>query len=350
MAAVSGRPRRRRARELTSHNPFWLPRYSDLPPRVLCPLIDGNHANYYVKLKSAEAEYERFKERMAINPSDLPRRGHLVLVRGGEGAGKSALLNRCAHWLVENSQETPPKIYHAHLLENDIDDRGQLDHALRIAKKLYGLVQLELDEAAVSRLAPLFRDLEERRPADPVHRPERGAPRFGEPPEPPPRPLRETDIIDVLQFLGRVIQGMGACLLLVLPPAKSLAEVESYLRLVQPSLILMTELDVVHGEDAPRNDSDAALVELWLEDSLSDDDIQEFLRDRLRRAERRGAVHPPVSMETLRPLRRTVGDHITIFLLQNFLATVLELALQRNAPEVGDDDFNTFLSAGMGSP
>ncbi|MGH3244093.1 MAG: hypothetical protein ACRDNL_27195 [Spirillospora sp.] len=329
-------------RELSADNPFWLPRYSDLPPRVLCPLIDDSHADYYVKLKNAEAEYERFRRRMGDKLSDLARRGHLVLVRGGEGAGKSALLNRCAYWLVEQGKERP-KIHHTQLRENDIDDRGELDHALRIAKLLYSLVQLKLDEPSVNRLAPLFRDLEERRPVGPAYRQEPRAPWLPESREPPPRPLRETDIIDVLQFLGRLIESKGVCFLLVLPPAKSLAEVESYLRLVQPNLIFLTELDIVHGEGEPRNVSDAALIELWLEDPLSDDDIQEFLDIRLKEAEARGAVHPPVSLETVRPLRGFVGDHITIFLLQNFLATVLESALQRNATEVRDEDFNTFL-------
>ncbi|GHJ18314.1 hypothetical protein TPA0908_63090 [Micromonospora sp. AKA38] len=77
-------------------NPFAVPRLGSTDP--LNPLWYAEHVNYYVPVDNTEASFEQCQGRFA-DVAHLHHEGRLVLVRGERGCGKTALVNRCAHWL-----------------------------------------------------------------------------------------------------------------------------------------------------------------------------------------------------------------------------------------------------------
>jgi energy-coupling factor transporter ATP-binding protein EcfA2 len=78
-------------------NPFQVP--AGWPPvRPLCPWQEAEHHDYYVEVDSTERAFQDFTREMA-ECATLLREGHLALVVGDSGCGKSALVNRCAYWV-----------------------------------------------------------------------------------------------------------------------------------------------------------------------------------------------------------------------------------------------------------
>ncbi|WBB77392.1 hypothetical protein O7606_13925 [Micromonospora sp. WMMD882] len=83
--------------EAVPANPFKVPGLMrDDDP--LNPVKHGRHESFYVPVDNSEAAFEQCV-RAFQDPSHLDDMGRLVLVAGHRGCGKSALVNRCAHWL-----------------------------------------------------------------------------------------------------------------------------------------------------------------------------------------------------------------------------------------------------------
>jgi energy-coupling factor transporter ATP-binding protein EcfA2 len=79
-------------------NPFHLSGWPRMRP--LCPWEEPQHRDYYVPVDRTETAFEEFVTEMA-DMVTLLRDGRLVLVTGETGCGKSALVNRCADWVVQ---------------------------------------------------------------------------------------------------------------------------------------------------------------------------------------------------------------------------------------------------------
>jgi hypothetical protein len=87
-------------------NPFAIPGAGSIPAPPLCPWGEGTteHEDYYVAIDNAQHAFEEFTA-VLDNSSDLPGVGWFVLVTGGEGCGKTSLINRCVHALREHLRE-----------------------------------------------------------------------------------------------------------------------------------------------------------------------------------------------------------------------------------------------------
>lgn len=78
-------------------NPFAVPGlHRDLDP--LNPVRHDRHVSFYVPVDNTETAFRQFQAQFE-DPSHLADTGRLVVVTGDRGCGKTALVNRCAHWL-----------------------------------------------------------------------------------------------------------------------------------------------------------------------------------------------------------------------------------------------------------
>lgn len=77
-------------------NPFHLP---DPIPTVLCPWMEPSHRDFYVPVDHTEKAFTDFVDAMGDLGAYL-QHGRLALVTGESGCGKSAVINRCADWVV----------------------------------------------------------------------------------------------------------------------------------------------------------------------------------------------------------------------------------------------------------
>ncbi|MEU5692267.1 hypothetical protein [Actinosynnema sp. NPDC020468] len=78
-------------------NPFTVAGF-DSPMQPLCP-FRHEHDDLYVGVDDSERQYERFRRHLG-DLSSLRSDGRIALVTGDTGCGKSALVNRCAAWVV----------------------------------------------------------------------------------------------------------------------------------------------------------------------------------------------------------------------------------------------------------
>lgn len=81
-------------------NPFPLPGWQRTPMRPLCPWKNSRHRDFYVRVDDADFQFEDFTLQMG-DLSALLTEGRLVLVTGESGCGKTALVHRCADWVIQ---------------------------------------------------------------------------------------------------------------------------------------------------------------------------------------------------------------------------------------------------------
>ncbi|WP_158851588.1 ATP-binding protein [Saccharothrix deserti] len=80
-------------------NPFPLPGWESTPMRPLRPWDRRAHRGYYVPVDGTESAFQEFQQEMG-DLTGLLEYGRSVLVTGESGCGKTALVNRCADWVV----------------------------------------------------------------------------------------------------------------------------------------------------------------------------------------------------------------------------------------------------------
>ncbi|GAB3139387.1 hypothetical protein GCM10027290_08490 [Micromonospora sonneratiae] len=88
-------------------NPFAVPGLKR-PDDPLNPVREKEHTHYYVDVDNTAEAFDIFKAELS-DPTSLVTDGRLVIVAGPEQCGKSALVNRCAHWVRERLME----VHHA---------------------------------------------------------------------------------------------------------------------------------------------------------------------------------------------------------------------------------------------
>jgi hypothetical protein len=84
--------------DLPKINPFLIPGREHAPKTALCPWKWEPHAGYYINVDNYDQSLSSFTSKF-VNPEFLRDSSQLVLVTGDSGCGKSALRNKCAHWL-----------------------------------------------------------------------------------------------------------------------------------------------------------------------------------------------------------------------------------------------------------
>jgi energy-coupling factor transporter ATP-binding protein EcfA2 len=259
-------------------NPFPPPGWARTPMRPLCPWKNPQHRSYYVPVDHSDFQYQDFAQQMG-DLGALLGEGRLVLVTGESGCGKTALVHRCADWVVQQvarrreSGELGPN---ARGLVLDLtgclpDGPAQSieDRAAHVCDELFGrLVDNEaLRPQAVTQLGP-DRD-----------RPRRIYPRLG-------AALAEDLVLVVL-----------------LPtPGELAAEVVQYARaFAGPKVLFMAESDLLDHDEV----ADIVLqLEAWVPPltlhvgALEEGDARMFVQDRLVRHAQVGS-YPRMSDEAI---------------------------------------------------
>ena len=69
----------------------------------LCPLHIDGHEHRYLAIDSSEERFNDFTRTFA-DPASSMDKGHLVVVTGDRGYGKTSLIQRCAFWLREQAK------------------------------------------------------------------------------------------------------------------------------------------------------------------------------------------------------------------------------------------------------
>jgi hypothetical protein len=99
VAGMSRQPKQRSTQSKPGTiNPFDVPGWS--PPRPLCPWREPRHRDYYVSIESLDYAFNDFTYRMN-DLATLLSYGQMVLVTGDRECGKSALVNRCTDWVLQ---------------------------------------------------------------------------------------------------------------------------------------------------------------------------------------------------------------------------------------------------------
>lgn len=81
-------------------NPFAIPGRPAKEDAPLSPRSNREHAGRYVDVDHTDKAFRRFREAFA-DPVEACGGGWFIPVTGPDGCGKSSLINRCVHWLVE---------------------------------------------------------------------------------------------------------------------------------------------------------------------------------------------------------------------------------------------------------
>ena len=87
-------------------NPFHLPGRMPGDFGALCPWSQLAHADLYVPIDHTNEAFTTFQQ--AITGSGSAGRPRVILIHGGEGCGKTALMHRCAHLLVTACNASSP--------------------------------------------------------------------------------------------------------------------------------------------------------------------------------------------------------------------------------------------------
>lgn len=93
----------------------------------LCPLRDGDEGRY-LDIDSSEQRFTDFKTAFA-NPDNWMAKGHLVVVTGDRGYGKTSLIQRCAFWLREEVR--PGKVVVVDLSDERWPETDTIEDRLR---------------------------------------------------------------------------------------------------------------------------------------------------------------------------------------------------------------------------
>ncbi|SDH32775.1 hypothetical protein SAMN05421505_11450 [Sinosporangium album] len=188
---------------------------------ALCPWLDTAHDGLYVGVDDVFASFDRFTQ--SFNPlGKLLVNGHVVLVTGHDGCGKSALVNKCVHWLNSrlreqaaqpHGQDTPSG---SPVIVDLMDIHPEGDHKKR-ARTLFSVcVERLREQVAQFFTLPEWEKLE----ALPV----------------------EKDLVEGYQFLSGLLKKYSLVLLVLMPRARSEEEIHELARLALRNIVFFAEI------------------------------------------------------------------------------------------------------------
>ncbi|MFI9811709.1 hypothetical protein [Saccharothrix variisporea] len=123
-------------------NPFFVEPFVS-PMEPLNP-IEHDHDHLYVDVDSSEAQFREFQRQMGDLTSVI-NRGRIVLATGHTGCGKSALLNRCAAWVIAGLKEQgkDAKVVDASLTFAVSEPTGMVERITTVSDRLFDLMRRE---------------------------------------------------------------------------------------------------------------------------------------------------------------------------------------------------------------
>lgn len=276
----------------------------------LCPWQEVEHKEYYVPVGNTKAAFDEFTREMD-DSTNLQRGGHLVLVTGESGCGKSALVNRCA--------------WHA---REKLPEQGLNGVVVDLRSILNGRPQLSVEERLAVVCDQLFVELKSR-----------GA-------------LRK-DALDDLEgdrtLPDRIYPNLpdalqqNTALVVLLPTSDLPDEVIRYGNLARRKIFFMIEYALLDSKVADDVINIVKAMEQWAPpitlrvSDLKPGDARRFAEDRLRRHSGMG-IYPRMSrktMDSLAHLLRSVGQ------LQSALHGTYDARL-RNGLRYDENSFVTY--------
>jgi hypothetical protein len=265
-------------------NPFLVPGWEESPLRPLCPWRYQAHDELYVDVNHTLAAFQEYTRRMAA-VENLREDGRLVLVTGESGCGKTALINRCAHWTRDRLA--------ARGLRGEVVDLTRDGSRQSVEERMSLVAERLLDELTHTGL--IFPDV--LRSLDSV------------------RPSR------LYAALGSVLPD-DVVLIVLLPPADEVVqEVVAYAGLARRKLLFFAESSYLdHAQVLRVRDSSPVPPITLAVGPLNPGDVRRFIEDRLTRNEQRGH-YPRISAETM---DKAAGPLRSIAMLQRILSEVYE--------------------------
>jgi hypothetical protein len=307
-------------------NPFALPGMRDNPYQPLRPWKEPAHHDYYVRVDRTEEAYSEFKQRVD-GPESLTH-GRLVVVIGGQGCGKSSLVNRCAAWAHSVLRA-------GGITAEIIDLTMECEDNQSIRDRMTQVCSLITGELALGRRMSrgILSELKARQDSPEL----------------------------LYRYLSGVLNlaaGEGLALVVLLPPSHDLEEeIVRYAGLVHPRLVFFAESSYLEDrgdwrvklERATRARPAPPIV--LTVGMLQNDDCWRFAHDRLERHDEDRMI-PRVSETTMSRVVQARRTAWTIEQLQRLLFGVYGEILQRSAPvtEVTFEDITEYyFSYGTGS-
>ncbi|MFE2757905.1 hypothetical protein ACFXGA_38475 [Actinosynnema sp. NPDC059335] len=277
-------------------NPFPLPGWESTPMRPLRPWHRPAHRDYYVPVDGAEDAFRQFRQDMG-DLGVMLEYGRLVLVTGESGCGKTALVNRCADWVV-----------------GELARRGMRGVVLDLTGCLPTDRELSIDERTVEVCDQMFDLLVDHD----ALRPE-AADRLADDRTVPRR---------VFPRLGRALREEVALILLLPSPNELVDEVIRYARVLSNAKVLFLAESAYLGTDEVADV--VRQLETWVPPitlhvgPLDPGDAQRFAEDRLTRHSAAGTF-PRMSDDAI----ELVAKHCqSVAMLQRFLHGTYEHKLE----------------------
>jgi hypothetical protein len=300
-------------------NPFLVPGMTANPYQPLRPWDEPEHAGYYVAVDRTGSAFAEFTEKVA-DPLSLVTYGRLVVVLGGQGCGKTSLVNRCAAWVQTSLADhgVTPMIFD--LTRTSRDSQPTPERMSAVCAMI--IDQLELDQ----RLAPpVLAELRSRqRSPDPMYH-------------------YLSLALDRLAARG----GTPLAAVVLLPPSQELRmEILEYARVVRPRLVFFAEssyLDPQGSWQAGLDRASPAPPIALTVGGLEPEDGWLYAQARLRGHDG-GKPVPIVRRETMDRVVRAPGPSLTIEQLLRLLFGVYDEVLARPAPaaEVTFEDITEY--------
>lgn len=288
-------------------NPFVFPERGDKCNQPLKPWEIEAHESLYVDVDGTKLAFEQFIK--YVNGVDIKSSGFISLVTGSDGCGKSALLNRCAHYF---------KVQHASKLEAviiDLSDEGQ--PSLPVAEKVAAACQLILDH--VELIDGLLSTAQEQRLQSRIDRP-----------------------LQALDYLSSTLLSKKKCLVIILPAIELVEELKSYTTLRRKGVFLLCETsEPVVREYATAHYGPAVQfpINLMSLGVLNPEDGWKLVSARAANADENSPVISELAIRQFMDTRIGSSGKTTIRELQVACKEVTSHAIEHGKSEIVFDDF-----------
>ncbi|TCO53516.1 hypothetical protein [Actinocrispum wychmicini] len=282
---------------MSAINPFTVEPFGASPMRPLRPFDHSHHRAFYVPVDNSEAQFQKFQRRMGDLRGMLAD-GGLTLVTGDTGCGKSALVNRCADWVVD-----------------ELKKKHQMVGKVIDATRTVGPAETHGVDKRMSITCDQLCDLVKNKG---VLLPD-GATSFEQRREHPNH---------VYNNLPLWLDDPYALIILLPSPGDLDLEVMRYAMFARPRVLFMAESALLTERDAYTIEGK---LEAWMRPvtlhvgPLAEGDVRRFTQDRLNRNADQGA-YPRMSEETMTELD---GELHTVAQLQRVLHSSYEFRLDQ---------------------